>query len=132
MATSQTRTVSVTVERGADEVYAFLAVPDNFPRWASGLCSAVTPDGDAWIADTPNGPMRVRFSPPNRYGVLDHRVYPSADVEIYVPLRVIANGDGAEVVFTLFRLEGMSDAQFDEDARWVARDLAALKALLEA
>jgi hypothetical protein len=34
-------------------------------------------------------------------------------------------------MLTLFRLPDMSDADFARDAEWVARDLAALKVLLE-
>jgi hypothetical protein len=46
-------------------------------------------------------------------------------------MRVVANGDGAEVVFTLFQREGMSDDETARDAAMVARDLKALKLLLE-
>jgi hypothetical protein len=48
---------------------------------------------------------------------------------IYVPLRVIRNGDGAEVQLTLFRQPKMSDALFASDAEWIVHDLLALKAL---
>ena len=47
-------------------------------------------------------------------------------------MRIVANGTGCEVTFTLFRQPGMSAEQFAADAEWVSRDLAALKALLEA
>jgi hypothetical protein len=63
--------------------------------------------------------------------VLDHTVTTPAGVEVYVPMRVLANGSGSEVIFTLFRLPDMSDAQYAEDMRLVERDLAALKDLLE-
>jgi hypothetical protein len=46
-------------------------------------------------------------------------------------VRVVPNGSGSEVIFTLFRQAGMTDAIFARDAEWVAKDLAALKALLE-
>jgi hypothetical protein len=63
---------------------------------------------------------------------LDHTVIPAPGVEIYVPLRVVANGDaGSEVLFTLFRQPGMSDEKFAADAKWVLSDLQKLKALLE-
>jgi hypothetical protein len=52
--------------------------------------------------------------------------------KISIPLRVVANGDGAEVTLTLFRVPGMDDAAFERDAGMVAKDLSALKALLEA
>jgi hypothetical protein len=47
-------------------------------------------------------------------------------------MRVIANGTGSELIFTLFRLSDMADEKFAEDAEWVLRDLNALKRLLEA
>jgi hypothetical protein len=46
-------------------------------------------------------------------------------------MRVIANGTGSEVLFTLFRLPDMTAEAFARDAEWVERDLKALKALLE-
>jgi len=49
--------------------------------------------------------------------------------EIYVPLRIIQNGDGAEVLLTLFRQQDMTDAKFIADAEWVERDPLTLKAL---
>ena len=52
--------------------------------------------------------------------------------EISIPLRVVPNGDGAEVTLTLFRVPGMDDARFERDQGMVAADLARLKALLEA
>jgi hypothetical protein len=75
---------------------------------------------------------RVRFTAPNPYGVLDHHVITPAGAEIYTPLRVIANGAGSEIIFTLFRQPGMSDEKFAADADWVRRDLGMLKRLLEA
>jgi hypothetical protein len=47
-------------------------------------------------------------------------------------MRVVANGSGSEVLFTLFRARDMTAEKFAADARWVERDLRALKALLEA
>ncbi|HVL86220.1 MAG TPA: hypothetical protein VM367_18290 [Pseudonocardia sp.] len=47
-------------------------------------------------------------------------------------MRVIVDGDGCEVLFTLRRQPSMSDDEFDRDARAVAADLATLKRLLEA
>jgi hypothetical protein len=63
--------------------------------------------------------------------VLDHRVELPGGTVIYIPLRVIENGSGAEVLLTLFRQPDMDDASFARDATWVAKDLQALKALLE-
>ena len=49
--------------------------------------------------------------------------------EIYVPLRVIPNADGAEVLLTLFRQPEMSPTKFLTDVEWVQRDLLALQTM---
>jgi hypothetical protein len=73
----------------------------------------------------------VRFVERNKYGVLDHFVSNGAGGEIYMPMRVFPNGEGSEVLLTVFRQPHMSDEKFAEDTQWVRRDLEALKALLE-
>ena len=132
MAMSESRTISVSIRCQLSKVYDFIAAPENFPKWATGLCKSITKTGDEWIAETPQGSMKVRFTERNDFRVVDHFISPAPGVEIYVPLRVIANGSGSEVIFTLFRLPEMSDDKFAEDAEWVAQDLRALKELLEA
>lgn len=127
----ESRTISVSINRNWNEVYEAIWRPEDFPKWASGLSkSSLTKDGDAWIAEGPEGAIRISFSDHNAFGVMDHCVTLDNGTEIYVPLRVIRNGDGAEVLLTLFRQPGMTDAQFSADAEWVARDLLALKALV--
>ena len=131
-ATFESRTLSVRINRAPQDVYDFASVPMNFPKWASGLGRSIERVNDEWIAETPHGPMKVRFTERNSFGVLDHYVTPELGVEVYIPLRVIANGTGSELIFTLFRLSDMSDEKFAADAEWVMRDLNALKSLLEA
>ena len=75
--------------------------------------------------------MSVRFADKNQFGVLDHYVTTPTGETVYVPMRVLANGSGSEVIFTLFRLPGMADDQFAADARLVEQDLAILKMLME-
>lgn len=127
------RTLSVGIERPLAEVAAFLAEPHNFPSWASGLAGGLRPTEapTEWRGDTPGGAVTIRFSPPNAYGVADHWVRLADGSEVYVPLRVFANGDGCEVALTLFRLPAMDDARFEGDSDWARRDLDSLKRLLE-
>jgi hypothetical protein len=46
-------------------------------------------------------------------------------------MRVVANGSGSEVLFTLFHSPGMSEEAFAADAGMVERDLRGLKSRLE-
>jgi hypothetical protein len=129
--TTQTTTISVTIERPADEVYEFVRDATTFPRYTT-LFKAVRPAGpDEWIADTDQGEMPLRFAPQNSFRVLDHHVQVRPDVEVLNHMRVLPNSDGAEVLFTLFQRTGMSDAEFAEDRQAVQTDLQRLKSLLE-
>ncbi|RXT53160.1 hypothetical protein B6S44_20765 [Bosea sp. Tri-44] len=126
------RHISISIKRPIEEVYGFLAEPMNFPKWAEGLGGEFHHvEGMTYRAQTPMGPMRVMFSEPNPYGILDHAVVPDAAPPMHNPMRVLANGSGSEVVFTLFRHPEMTDDAFARDAETIATDLARLKALLE-
>lgn len=46
-------------------------------------------------------------------------------------MRVIPNGSGSEIIFTLFQSPAMSDEKFAEDVTLVERDLKTLKGFLE-
>ena len=128
------RTLSVSIAAPAGTVYAFVADPRKLPLWATGLGAAPAPlDDGAWRVETPVGPMRVAFAPRNDFGVVDHVVTPLAGggPAVDVPLRVVPNGSGSEVLLTLFRQPGMSDEQYATDAATVRADLQRLKRVLE-
>jgi hypothetical protein len=46
-------------------------------------------------------------------------------------MRVVPNGDGSEVLFTLIQLPGVSDEQFQQDMDTIRADLNKLRTLLE-
>ncbi len=125
------RTLSVSVERRPEELYGFISDPRNLPGWVGSFYRSVRESGSGWVAETPLGPARVRFVAGNDFGVLDHYVTLPSGQEIFNPMRVVPNGDGSEVIFTLFRLPGMSDDGYAEDLASVERDLEKLKAVLE-
>ena len=128
------RTISVSIAASAAEVYGFIADPRRLPEWATGLGITPTPLPDgAWRVETPAGPMRVVFAPANVFGVVDHIVtrLTGGDPVADVPLRVVPNGTGCEVMLTVFQQPGMSDAQYDADTALVQADLERLKHALE-
>jgi hypothetical protein len=125
----ETRTITVSIDCPPDRVYDFVSNPSNLPRWS--FFEAVTETDDGWVVQTPGGPVGFRFLEANRLGVLDHRVTLPSGVEIQVPMRVITNGRGSEVLFTLFRASDMTDQDFASDATQVIADLTKLKNVLE-
>jgi hypothetical protein len=122
LAPSPSRHISQWIAAAPAAVYAFASDRTELPRWAAGLADPSLADAD------------VEFAPPNELGVLDHVVrLPSGD-SVYNPMRVIPSGQGeafCEVVFTLRRRAGVTDAEFEADAAAVATDLATLRGLLE-
>ena len=59
--------------------------------------------------------------------MLDHTVTLASGECFDNPMRTFANGEGSEIVFTLFRRTDVDDAAFETDAAAIARDLATLK-----
>jgi hypothetical protein len=129
---NQTRHLSVLIDRPAAEVYAYARDYRNLPAWAAGLASGVRPVAGRWLADSPMGEVEVRFVPVNDLGVLDHDVVLPSGEAVTNPLRVLADGDSSEVVFTVRRRPGMTAQEFDADAAAVQADLESLRSLLAA
>jgi hypothetical protein len=127
----EAKTISVSIPVPWRDLYEAIWRPESFPTWASGLShSSLEWDGYHWRAQGPEGLIKIRFTDHNPYGVMDHYVDTGSGPEIYVPLRVVPNGEGAEVILTVFRQLGWSDEKFSADVDWVGRDLLSLKALV--
>lgn len=123
------RTVSVSIDRTPQDVYAYAADPRNLPAWS--FVEAIVPDGDRWTATVPGATSTMTFVPTNDLGLLDHDVEVGPGDVVHVPMRVVPNGTGAEVLLTVFRRPDGSVADFEADVATVRADLAALKKLLE-
>ncbi len=99
--------ISQHIDRPAAEVYAYVSRVENLPHWAAGV----------------SADMQVRFAEPNELGVLDH--WATVDGEtFYNPMRVIEDGAGSVIVFTL-----RNPTQADQAA--IEADFATLKRILE-
>jgi hypothetical protein len=128
----KSKTLSVSIDCPPDRVYAFVSNPENLPRWAAAFARSVRQTRSGWVVETADGPMGIEFVAENESGVLDHTVRLASGAQILNPMRVVPNGSGNEVIFTLFQPSGMSDQKFTEDAGMVERDLRTLKRVLEA
>lgn len=125
------RTLSLTIPRHWLDLYETIWKPEFFPKWASGLTnSTLEPEGNRWRATGPQGTVKIRFTPHNPFGVMDHWVDTGFGKEIYMPMRVIANEQGAEVMVTVYRQPLTSEDKFKQDIEWVSKDLEKLNQLL--
>jgi len=127
----ETLIVSTSIERSQQEVYDFVVDPENLPLWAPGFAQGVSEGAEGWMVTTSDGPVRIAFVERNEFGVADHYVTARSGEQFSNRMRVVPNGDGAEVTFTLFKAPDTSAEQFAEDARLVQQDLHNLKLILE-
>jgi hypothetical protein len=125
------RHVSQSIARSPEDVYAYASDPHHLAKWAAGLAGEVRFEGEELVASGPLGDVHVRFAEKNELGVLDHVVTLPDGTKVLNPVRVVPNGDGSEVVFTVLQRAGTSDADFERDVAAVAKDLRMLKTLLE-
>lgn len=129
------RTLSISIDAAPDATYEFVADAFNMARWAPGFCQTIAADPQVehgWRITTADGQQaQARFVAPNAFGVVDHWVSMPELGEVYVPLRVVANEAGSEVLLTIFRQPSMTDGQYDADLQAVQADLERLKAMLE-
>jgi polyketide cyclase/dehydrase/lipid transport protein len=128
---SESRHLSTHIARPAAEVYAFVTDPARLPEWAAGLGGSVEERDGRWFAESPMGEVEVRFAPENPFGVADHDVTLPDGQTFSNPMRVLPDGDGCEVVFTLRRQPEMTDDAFEADTTAIRTDLATLQRLLE-
>lgn len=123
--------ITQTIHTVPERVTGFAGDPANLPLWAEGLSAGIRNEDGRWITDSPMGTVEVRFRGGIEFGVLDHDViFPDSSL-VHNPLRVLHNGDDAEIVFTLYRQPHMSDEEYERDAALVRGDLKRLKDLLE-
>jgi hypothetical protein len=127
----EARSIGVSINRPPNEVYDFASNPENLPQWATGLGGSIQQVDGEWVAEAPMGKVTIRFVENNPFGILDHDVILESGGKMHNPMRVVPNGLGSEVIFTLFRQPGVSDEQFAEDTQWVEKDLRMLRDLLE-
>ena len=124
--------ITASVAAPTARVYTFASNPANMPLWAPAFVKSIAIVNGEWIIDSNLGKVKIEFAPANPFGVLDHVVTLADGRAFNNPMRVVPNGARSLVTFTLFRQDGMSDAEFERDAGMVESDLQALKRVVEA
>jgi hypothetical protein len=124
-------TQTVTIAAPQERVYAFVANPENLPRWAIGFAKAVRREDAQWIVTTQGGDVPIDLVTDADHGVIDFVFQPARGVTATACSRVIANGETAEYVFTQFQDTAMPDEVFEAQVRALGHELDALKAHCE-
>lgn len=128
----KSRTITIAVQRPWRVVFDFLIEPRNLPSWATLPDPNLVPLNDMdWVSSRNGRRTVIRFPQRNEFGILDHAIFAEGSVPMTTPMRVVANDDGAEIQYTLYQREGMSEQQFASEIEWLTSDLNALKTMLE-
>jgi uncharacterized protein YndB with AHSA1/START domain len=131
--TTPARLATFSIHKPLRDVYEFLLRPENFARWAFVGDTKMTSLGDGdWAVETSVGPRILRFADRNRDFVLTHsaRNLPT-DTPSIIPMRLMANGDGTELIYVFMPRPALSEAEWVSMIEWVTADLGALTSYLE-
>ena len=136
MSTMTTDTVRITIEAPLPTVVDDLADPLNHPEWATEffIGPALPAEGDEVLVTVPRmgGEVHMRVDADVATGTIDMYLAPvGAPFGPPLPVRVVPNGTGADVLFTLARMPGMSDQQWADGLVSMQRELDNLKHRLE-
>ena len=133
--TTPSDTRAVTIAAPPEQVFAFVANPENLPRWAVGFCRAIRRDTDVpdqWIVTTGQGNLPIRYVTEAALGVIDFYISPAPGIELAAFSRVVRNGDGAEYVFTQLQAPGMPDEVFQAQIDALVEELHVLRSVIRA
>lgn len=125
------KTISISINKSAGKVYEFASNPANFPIWVAFIKSMKKETENVWSAETDLGNIKIQFVPKNEFGIIDHLVTLPDGSTVNNPMRVIENGKGSELVFTLFWMPNRTEEEFNQDAKMVEKDLTKIKTVLE-
>ena len=130
MSTSYTATVFI--EATPDRVFEYVRVPENQVAWAVNFALSTRPLSEGrYVMRTPFGEMVYRVEVEPRCRTVDF-IFEAPGGESVLPTRVVPHGPGAVFTFTIHRVPGMSDADWEGGRRGLDEELAELKKLLEA
>lgn len=127
----KSRTMNTSINSNPQIVYDFVSNLENLPRWASNTFPSIKEVNGEWVVNTSQGQNKVMLAERNNFGILDHYVKLTSGVEVYVPMRVVKNGDGSEIMLTVFQTPEMTDERYAEDIKTVEKDLNHLKTIIE-
>lgn len=132
MATLETHTVTVTIDAPFATVAADLADSTTHHEWATEFFAGPVRPGEPgeFIAPVPmmGGEVRHRIDADVERGILDLYFAPiGGPYGPPIPVRLVPNGDGVDVLWTLARFPGVSDHAWQQGVASMARELDALK-----
>ena len=136
MTVFESKTLTITINAPFKKVMSDLADPMTHPEWATEFFSgsAEKTDYDYVLVPVPmmGGIIKFKVEADILLGNLDLYLTPQ-DSDFGTPLqvRIIKNGDGVDILWTLLRFPGVSDSDWERGLISMSKELVALKKRLE-
>jgi len=121
------KTLTASLPGNPREIFARISDPENLPAWHSSFCRSLRRENGLLIAESPRGPVPMRFIRDDHSLVLDLLIEVKEGIELLCAIRLLPNGDGSEIIWTLVKPEGISDSVFHEQLRWAGSALHSLR-----
>jgi hypothetical protein len=132
MATTETNTLTVTIDAPFDTVANELADPIAQTEWGTEFFAGRGErrgDGTV-IAEVPmmGGPVQFRIDAVKEHGIFDLYLAPvGTRFGPPLPVRLVRNGDGVDVLWTLGRMPGAPQEVWEASISSMARELENLR-----
>jgi hypothetical protein len=131
MSNDKTRYFSVRIACDVEAVYRFITDTSKLGLWAQGLRSAAWEPSRTAVGESSAGPIEVCFTDHVDLGICDLSIITPDGRVIECPMRVVRDGAGSEVVFTL-RPDAVADREGREQlGAAIAADLNRLRRAIE-
>lgn len=129
----ESKTLTISIDAAFQKVATDLADPTTHPDWAERFFSgpAVKTHGGEVLVPVPmmGGTARYKIEADIDRGILDlYLAREGTEFGAPIPVRLIKNGDGVDVLWTLTRFPGTPEAAWQGGLASMAEELRALKA----
>lgn len=133
MSMFETKTLTVSIDASFETVFNDLSEPTTHPEWAVEFFHGKAErrgDGEI-VANVPRmgGAVRIKVDSDVSSGVIDVFLAPGEQAfGSPIPVRLLENGSGVDVLWTLARSPGMPDTAWTEGLNSMQAELQKLKA----
>jgi hypothetical protein len=128
--TESAKTLTASLPQDAQALFAWIAEPENLPRWHSSFCRSIRRENGSLLVESPRGSVPIRFIRDDHSLVLDLLAEVAEGIELTNAIRVLRSGEGSELVWTLIKPEDVSESLFNEQFRWAGSALQNLRKVM--
>jgi len=122
---AETRSISIAAP--PENVLRLLGEPRMLPEWAPAFAEAVEPADPDWLINPGPGEFRIRARVSAEYGTVD--LLDPRDLRRGAHMRVLSNGDGSELLFTLVFPASVDKQSIGQQMATVEAELRAVRDL---